>query len=99
MEKSSESKVLELRAALLSFIEVYDEPRILINFERVNRMSSSGLGALMHARTLTKHKKGRIGVIHIGKHIRNLLVLSRLSSFFEHFENEEAAVSAFSAWY
>ena len=88
--------VSELRAIMLPRLEADDDPRILINLEHANRMSSSGLGVLMQVRALAKHKNGRIGIIHINKHITNLLLLSRLSSLFEHFDNEAAAVDALS---
>ena len=78
-------------------IESSDTPRILINFENVNRVDSSGLGALMIARAAVARKKGRVGVINVSKHISNLVVLSRLASLFERFDNEDAAVSALSA--
>lgn len=78
-------------------IESTDTPRILINFENVNRVDSSGLGALMIARSAVARKKGRVGVINVSKHISNLIVLSRLTSLFERFDNEDAAVSALSA--
>lgn len=93
------TNVSELRAIILPHIAADDEPRLLINFKHVKRMNSSGLGVLMQARSLAKHKKGRIGVIHVGKHIKNLLVLSRLSSLFEHFESEAAAISTLSEWH
>ena len=96
MGKIVGTNVSELRAVILPRVEADDEPRILIDLENANRMSSSGLGVLMQARALAKHKKGRIGIIHINRHITNLLVLSRLSSLFEHFEGEEAAVAALS---
>ena len=57
-------------------------------------MNSSGLGILIQAYGIVKQKKGRMGVIHVGRHIKNLLVLSRLTSLFEHFENETEAVAA-----
>lgn len=86
----------ELRETISPHIEASDSPRILINFEHVNMIDSSGLGVLMEARALTIRKEGRIGVIHVGKHIRNLIVMSRLVSAFEHFDNEDAAVSTLS---
>ena len=88
--------VLALRTAILPHIGANDEPRILINFAHVTRMSSSGLGMLMQAYTLAKRKNGRIAVIHVGSHIKNLLVLSRLASLFEDFQTEAQAVSALS---
>lgn len=88
--------VVELREAIVPQIEDSDEPRILINFENVNMIDSSGLGALMEARTLASRKDGRIGVTNVGKHIRNLIVLSRIVSLFEHFDSEADAVSGLS---
>ena len=88
---------LELRRVIAPQIEMDDEPRILINFENVNMIDSSGLGALMEARAIATRKNGRIGVIHVGKHIKNLVVLSRLVSMFEHYDNEDAAVLGLSA--
>ena len=93
------TSVAELKAAILPEIAAYEEPHILINFEHIKRMNSSGLGALMQARSLTKKKKGRMAVIHVGGHIHNLLVLSRLSSLFEHFDSEAEAVLALSQWH
>ena len=89
--------VSELREIILPEIETSDAPRILINLENVNMMDSSGLGALMEARTLASRKNGRIGVINVGKHIKNLIVLSRIVSLFEHFDDEAAAISGLSA--
>ena len=88
---------LELREVIAPQVETYDEPRILINFEHVNMIDSSGLGALMEARARAARKQGRIGVINVGKHIKNLVVLSRLVSMFEHYDDEDAAVLGLSA--
>lgn len=87
----------ELWDAILPQIETSDAPRILINFENVNKIDSSGLGALMVARSAIARKKGRVGVVNVGKQIKNLIVLSRLASLFEHYDSEAAAVSALSA--
>ena len=94
--KMLEPAVTELREVILPEIEAADAPRILINFENVNMIDSSGLGALMEARTLASRKNGRIGVTNVGKHIRNLIVLSRIVSLFEHFDSEADAVSGLS---
>lgn len=88
--------VSEFREVLASQIEASDAPRILINFEHVNMMDSSGLGTLVEARTRAARKEGRIGVVNVGNHIRNLIVLSRIVSLFEHFENETDGISGLS---
>ena len=48
----------ELWDVLSPQIEASDTPRILINFENVSRVDSSGLGALMGARARCRTKKG-----------------------------------------
>lgn len=89
-------KVSDLRAAVLPEAKAYDIPRILINLEHVNGMSSSALGVLIQAYKIVKQKKGRIGAVHVGKHIKNLLIVSRITSLFEHFDNEAEAISELS---
>ena len=84
----------ELRKVLSPEIMASDPPRILINFEKVNKIDSSGLGALMEVRALTSRKRGRLGVVNVGKQIKNLIILNRLVRHFEHFDSEDAAVSA-----
>ncbi len=86
--------VSELRDAITAQIDATDTPRLLINFENVSMMDSSGLGTLMGAHVAAKRLDGRIGVINVGKNIKNLIVRSRLVSIFEHYDSEEAAVSA-----
>ena len=91
------SSVTDLREVILPQIEASDAPRILINFEHVNKIDGSGLVALMEARAGAARKQGRIGVINVGKHIKNLVAVSRIVSLFEHFDHEDAAISALAA--
>ena len=90
------ASILGLWETLSPEIEEHDTPRILIDFGKVNQIDSSGLGALLDARALTKRKNGRIGVINVGKNIRNILVLTRIITEFEHFDNEDDAIAALS---
>ena len=91
------ASILGLWETLSPEIEDYDTPRILINFGKVNKIDSAGLGALLDARAMTKRKNGRIGVINVGTNIRNILVMTRIITEFEHFDNEADAVAALSA--
>ena len=51
----------------------------------------------MGARAVVARKKGRLGVVNVGKQIKNLIVLNQLVRHFEHFDPEDAAVSALAA--
>ena len=71
-----------------------ENPRLLIDFADVTMMDSSGLGTLMGTHVLIAKQGGRIGIIHVGTNIKNLIIRSRLISTFEHFDSEKAAVTA-----
>lgn len=88
--------ISELRCLLSPHIEKDARPRVLIDFEHVHQIDSSGLGFLVQAHAQAKRKDGRIGFISAGKRIRNLLVLSRLAMIFELYDSEADAVLALS---
>lgn len=89
--------VSDLRKVLLPKVEDSDAPRVLLNFEDVRMIDSSGLGVLIEAHIVAKRRNGRMGAIHVGKHIKNLIIVHRLVHLFEHFDTEEDAVTALSA--
>jgi len=89
----------ELREILIKQIDKSERPCILINFGRVYKMDSAGLGTFIVAYNMVRSKGGRIAIINVGKHIKNLIVQSRLINIFEHFRTEDAAIKAFSNTY
>ena len=87
--------ISELRERLaLELLDASDAPCFLINFEHVHKIDSSGLGMLANVHVIAAQMKSRIGIINAGRNIKNLLILSRLVNIFEHFESEDAAISA-----
>ena len=87
--------VSELREKLaLELLDASDAPRFLINFKHVHKIDSSALGMLVNVHVNAAQMNSRIGIINVGRHIKNLLVLSRLVNVFEHFESEEAGILA-----
>ena len=87
--------ISELREKLaLELLEASHAPCFIINFEHVHKIDSSALGMLVNVHVIAAQLKSRIGIINVGRHIKNLLVLSRLVNIFEHFESEEAAILA-----
>ena len=89
----------ELREALVKHVDSTQTPSILINFERVHKVDSAGLGVFITAYNMARAKGGRIGIINVDKHIRNLIVRSRLINIFEYFNTEDAALLALSDRY
>ena len=86
----------QFREKLISQMDASDMSSILIDFKRVNKIDSSGLGTLVEAYIVARRKKGRIGVINVGMNIKSLIIRTRLINIFEHFDNEDIAVAILS---
>ncbi len=69
-------------------------PRLLFDFKEVTGMDSSGLGVLMKVYADIYPREGRIAVINVNKHVKNLIVMARLITVFESFESEDDAIAA-----
>ena len=72
-------------------------PKFLFNFANVSMMDSIGLEALLEAHRQATCQGGRIGVINLGKNIRQLLVLTKLITVFERFDSEAKAIASLSS--
>ena len=70
-------------------------PKLVFDFKKVTGMDSSGLGALMKIYSDIHPRGGKVAVINVNKHVRNLIVMARLITVFKNFENEDDAVAAF----
>lgn len=69
-------------------------PKLVFDFKEVTGMDSSGLGALMKVYSDIHPRGGKIAVINVNKHVKNLIVMARLITVFKSFESEDDAVAA-----
>ena len=82
---------VEMKEAIDQYIRgSTDVPKLLFNLSEVPMIDSSGLGTLLAAHVSVRRDGGRIGVIHVGDHIRNLLVMARIIAVLEHFDETVA---------
>jgi len=72
------------------------EVKLLLNLEKVPMMDSSGLGVIVAAYTSVQRKKGKIALLHLGKSINNLIVLAKLTTIFDRYDDEDRAVAELS---
>ena len=69
-------------------------PRLVFDFKEVTQIDSSGLGALMKTYADIHPRGGKIAVINVNKHVKNLIVMARLITIFKTFESEDDAIAA-----
>ena len=70
---------------------------MVVDFSDVYGMDSTALASMMDIALTIKRKRGRLGVVNVSPHVKNLSIISYLGSHFEQFDSEDAAVSAISS--
>lgn len=81
----------DARTALSGIIEGGCQ-RLVIDFERVEFVDSSGLSVLVSAYKLIEGKAGKLVLAHIPKNVQALFALTRLNEAFQIFADTPSAV-------
>lgn len=69
-------------------------PRLVFDFREVSQIDGAGLGALMKIYAEIRPYGGKIAVINMNEHIKNIIVRTRLLAVLKCFKSEDDAVSA-----
>ncbi len=85
---------IALRESVQSALE-NGSRNILINFDKVKRVDSSGLGELVASHENVKGHGGSLKVSNLPSSIEDLLAITALMTVIEVFETEDEAVAAF----
>ena len=72
-------------------------PKLLFDFKEVTRIDCAGLGTLMEINADILPRGGRIAIINMNKNIRNVTVMTQLSSVLECYKCENDAITMLSA--
>ena len=84
----------ELRKNIDSVL-VENEPKLLLNFEGVPYLDSTGLGEVVRSYTSVKNKGGVVKIVNLTNKVKDLLSVTKLITVFETFEDEEKAIASF----
>ncbi|HBE04018.1 MAG: anti-anti-sigma factor [Spirochaetes bacterium GWF1_41_5] len=69
--------------------------KIIINLENVSYIDSSGIGALISSLSNLKKIGGGLKIINVYDSVKKVFELTKLTSFFQIFNNEDEAVADF----
>ena len=69
--------------------------KIILNLGGVTYVDSSGIGELVSCYTTTKNTGGRLKLLNLPKKIKDLLMITKLLTVFEIYEDEQAALDSF----
>jgi anti-sigma B factor antagonist len=68
---------------------------VVLNLERVDYIDSTGLGSMVVCFTTFRKGAGRLVLLNLNRRHIELLVLTKLYTVFEVFDNEQDAVNSF----
>jgi anti-sigma B factor antagonist len=69
--------------------------QIVLNLERVPRVDTTGLCAIVEAYVAAKRQDGLVKLLHLSPHVREVLRVTRLLTVFEAFDDEVDAITSF----
>ncbi len=68
---------------------------LLVDLSGVSYVDSAGLGELVQAYATTKTRGGALKLLNVTKRLRDLLVVTKLLTVFETFDDEASALASF----
>jgi len=74
-----------------------ERKNILLNLEAVPYIDSAGLGEIVRTYTTVSRQGGKLKLVHLTKRITDLLMITKLLTVFETFDNESEAIKSYSA--
>ena len=69
--------------------------KLLLDLGNVSYVDSAGLGQLVQVYATTSHLGGQLKLMRVTKRLKDLLVLTKLLTVFETYENEPEAIKSF----
>ena len=68
---------------------------LLVNLSKVSYMDSAGLGELVQAYSTVAKQGGRLKLVSPTKRLQDLLVITKLATVFDSFDDEPTAIASF----
>jgi len=81
--------------AAVEQIAVQPEPRLLLNMLEVDYVDSTGLGAMVMCSMRLKNAKGVAKLVNVNRRNIELIVMTKIDSIFEVFDDETDAINSF----
>ncbi len=85
---------ISLRNAIRGLVE-QGKKKILLNLGGVKNVDSSGIGELIANYTTVSRDGGQLKLLNLTDRIQNLLVITKLLTVFDAYDNEAEALSSF----
>lgn len=85
---------VQLREAVRKLLD-NGQKKILLNLGDVSYVDSSGIGELVSSYTTTNNNGGELKLLNLTKKIQDLLMITKLLTVFETYDNEAVACASY----
>ncbi len=91
-----EASIQQIGKEIGHVIDRSSNPRVLINFENVEHLSSAALGTLIAINNKIKQKGGQLRLSNIRSHIYEVFAITKLNKLFKIYDSVAEAIESFS---
>ena len=88
------TEATDLRRSFTQLIS-QQKPNIILNLKEVTFIDSTGLGTLVIGHSESEKFGGAMKLLNLSKRSAQLLILTKLTTVFEIFDDEQAAINSF----
>ncbi len=86
---------VSLFRAAFEKLAALQEPKLILNMKAVDYVDSTGLGALVMCSTRFNQAKGVVKLVNVNRRNIELMVMTKIDTIFEVFDDETDAVNSF----
>ena len=90
-----ESSIQMIGERIGNLIESSPSPKILLNFENVEHLSSAALGTLITINNAVKKQGGQLRLANIDPQIYEVFVITKLNKLFQIHDDNAAALASY----
>jgi len=91
-----EANIAEIGTSLGALIDERHPPKLLLDFNTVDHLSSAALGMLINANKRIKEKNGQLRLANIKPQILEVFVITKLNKLFKIHSTRAEALASFS---
>ena len=90
-----EANIQAIGEEIARLIDAKDKPKLLIDFQNVDHLSSAALGTLLTIRSRVSGRGGKLRLSNIDPQIYEVFVITRLNKLFDIHETNDQALAGF----
>jgi len=90
-----EAAIQQIGDQIAALVDAQVNPKVLINFEHVEHLSSAALGTLITINNRIRQKGGQLRLANIDPQIYEVFVITKLNKLFQIHDDTDKAMDSF----